>query len=67
LEALIIVNGITLTDTESAVVRVSLAALAEVLAEGLGSRDDGIALTDRYQAETAYVLSLIEGKKLRTQ
>jgi hypothetical protein len=67
MEARITVNGITLTETESAVVRVALAALAEVLAEGLGFRDDRIALTDRYMDEVAKVRALIAGRPPRIQ
>jgi hypothetical protein len=66
-EAHITVNGTTLTDTESAVVRVALAALAEVLAEGLGVRDDRVALTDRYLSDVSRVRALIQGRALRTQ
>ena len=61
-EAQITVNGTRLTNTESAVVRVALAALDEVLSEGLGLRDDGIALTDRYMVDVTHVRKLIEGR-----
>ncbi len=64
-EAKIIVNGITLTETESAVVRVALAALHEVLSEGLGFRDDGVALTDRYKIDVTHVRALIDGHTRR--
>ena len=65
MEAHITFNGTTLTDTESAVVRVALAALDEVLSEGLGSRDDGIALTDRYMADVTRIRALIQSKTPR--
>jgi hypothetical protein len=61
-EAEITVNGTQLTKSESAVVRVALAALDEVLSEGLGFRDDGIALTDRYMVDVSHVRGLIEDK-----
>jgi hypothetical protein len=58
-EAEIVIDGTRLTENEAAVVRVALAALRSVLADGLGFRDDGIALTDRYQADAAYVHALL--------
>jgi hypothetical protein len=41
-EAEITVNGTKLTGNESMVVRVALATFADILAEGLGFKDDGI-------------------------
>jgi hypothetical protein len=66
-EAEITVNGTKLTDNESMVVRVALAAFADILAGTLGFKDDGIPLTDRYQADLAHVQALIEGGVPRTQ
>jgi len=48
-------NGTKLTDNESMVVRMALATFADILADGLGFKDDGIPLTDRYQADIAHV------------
>ena len=66
-EAEITVNGTRLTDNESMVVRLALATFADILAEGLGFKDDGIPLTDQYQADLAHVRTLIEGGVSRTQ
>jgi hypothetical protein len=66
-EAAITVNGTRLTDNESAIVRMALASFADILANQLGLGDDGVALTDRYQADTARVQKLIEGRAQRTQ
>lgn len=66
-EAEITNNGSNLTDNEAMVVRVALATLADVLATGLGFKDDGIALTDQYQADLAHVRWLLEQKIPRRQ
>ncbi len=66
-EAEITINGAKLTDNESMVVRMALATFADILADGLGFKDDGIPLTDRYQADIAHVQTLIEGGVSRTQ
>jgi len=66
-EAEVIINDTKLTDNEAMVVRLALATVADVLATQLGFKDAGVALTDRYQADTAHVLTLIEGRALRTQ
>jgi hypothetical protein len=66
-EAEITVNGTKLTDNESMVVRLALATFADVLATQLGFKDDGIPLTDRYQADVARVRALIDGRMPRTQ
>jgi len=66
-EAEITVNGTRLSDNEAMVVRLALATFADIMANQLGFKDDGIPLTDRYQADTALVLALIEGKAQRTQ
>jgi hypothetical protein len=44
-EAEITINGTKLSDAESMTVRVAIDTLANVLAEGLGLEQDGIALT----------------------
>jgi len=66
-EAETTINGSKLTDNEAMVVRLALATFADVLSTGLGFKDDGIALTDRYQADVAHVRALLEGKTPRTQ
>ncbi len=66
-EADIMVNGTRLTDSESMVIRLALATFADILANQLGFKDDGIALTDRYQTDVAHVRALIEGKASRMQ
>lgn len=66
-EATITINGATLTDTESMTVRVAIDTLANVLAEGLGFRDDGIALTDRYMTSLSRIQALIERRAPKTQ
>jgi hypothetical protein len=58
-EAEIIVNGTTLTDNESRMVRLALASFADILA------NDGTSLTDRYQAFVARIQALIEGRAQR--
>jgi hypothetical protein len=66
-EAEITINGTKLTDNEAMVVRLALATFADVLATQLGFKDEGLALTDRYQADVAHVRALIEGGNPRTQ
>jgi hypothetical protein len=44
-----------------------LASFADIMANQLGFKDDDIPLTDQYQADTAHVLALIEGRAQRTQ
>jgi len=64
-EAEITVNGTKLTDNQSRMVRLALENFAEILANSF--EDDGIALTDQYQADVARVRALIEGKAQRPQ
>jgi hypothetical protein len=66
-EAEITINGTRLTDHESAIVRMALASFDDILANQLGSKDDGIAVTDRYQSDTAHVRALLEPRKDRAQ
>lgn len=66
-EAAITINGATLTDTESMTVRVAIDTLANVLAEGLGLKDDGIELTDRYMASLSRIQALFEHRAPRKQ
>ena len=66
-EVEITVNGTRLTNDEARMVRLALAAFADIMANQLGFKDDGIPLTDLYQTDTAHVLALIEGRVPRTQ
>lgn len=66
-EAEITINGAKLTDSESMTVRVAIDTLANVLAEGLGFENDGIALTDRYMASLSRIQTLIENREPRKQ
>jgi hypothetical protein len=45
-EAAITIIGTMLTDNESMIVRMALATFEDVLADGLGLKDDGIPITD---------------------
>jgi hypothetical protein len=67
LEAEITINGVKLSDAESMTVRVAIDTLANVLAEGLGFENDGIALTDRYMASLSRIQSLLESPEPRKQ
>jgi hypothetical protein len=66
-EAATTINGTRLTDNEAMVVRLALATFADILANQLGFKDDGIALTDRYQADVARVRALLERRRDRPQ
>jgi hypothetical protein len=55
-EAEMTVNGTTLTDNESRMIRLAL-----------GFKDDGIALTDQYQTDVARIQALIDGRANRHQ
>jgi hypothetical protein len=66
-DATITINGTRLTDHESRMVRLAMASFADILANQLGFKDDGIALTDKYLADGARVRSLIDGKPSRPQ
>ena len=66
-EATITINGTALTDAESMTVRVAIDTLANVLAEGLGLKDEGIALTDRYMTSLSRIQALLESAEPRQQ
>jgi hypothetical protein len=67
-EAVITINGVKLTDTESMTVRVAIDTLANVLAEGLGSKDDdGAPLTDLYMKSLSRIQTLLENPEPRKQ
>jgi hypothetical protein len=52
---------------ESMVIRRALATFEDILANQLGFKDDGIALTDQYLTDIAHVRALIEGGAGRIQ
>jgi hypothetical protein len=66
-EAEITINGAKLTDAESMTVRVAIDTLANVLAEGLGLENDGVALTDRYMTSLSRIQNLLESRESRKQ
>jgi hypothetical protein len=49
------------------VIRLALATFEDILANRLGFKDDGIALTDQYLTDVAHVRALIEGSTGRIQ
>jgi hypothetical protein len=64
-ETSIIVNGTRRTGNEATIIRMALASFASILANKLGLKDDGIALTDQYQSATARVLALMDVRPLQ--
>ena len=66
-EAAITINGARLTDAESMTVRVAIDTLANVLAEGLALKDDGIPLTDRYMESLSRIQTLLGNREARKQ
>lgn len=48
-------------------VRLALESFADILANELGFKDDGIALTDQYQTDVAHIQALIDGRTKRPQ
>jgi hypothetical protein len=66
-EAKITINGAKLTDSESMTVRVAIDTLANVLADGLGFKNSGIALTDRYMTWVTRVQALLGNRESRRQ
>jgi len=63
-EAVITINGAKLTDAESMTVGVAIDTLVNVLAEGLGFKDDGIPLTDLYITSLSRVQTLLGNGKV---
>lgn len=61
-EAAITINGTMLTDSESMIVRMALATFEDVLADGLGLKDDGIPITDQYMIGIARIRALLDPK-----
>jgi hypothetical protein len=66
-EATIIVNGTRLTDSESRVIRLAMASFADILANDIVFKNDGIALTDQYRTDVTLVRALIDGREQRSQ
>ncbi|HUX74965.1 MAG TPA: hypothetical protein VMV25_13880 [Steroidobacteraceae bacterium] len=66
-EAEITINGAKLSDMESMAVRVAIDTLANVLAEGLGFKDKGITLTDRYMTSLSRIQTYLEKRESRKQ
>ena len=65
-EAVIMINGVKLTDAESMTVRVAIDTLANVLAEGL-EEQEAQALTTVYMDSLVRIQGLIENREARTQ
>jgi hypothetical protein len=63
----ITINGARLSDAESMTVRVAIDTLANVLAEGLGLENDGIALTDRYMTSLSRIQTPQQKRETRRQ
>jgi hypothetical protein len=66
-ESEIVINGTKLSNAESITMRVAIDTLANVLAEGLGFENDGIALTDRYMTSLSRIQTLLEIREPRKQ
>ena len=65
-EAVIMINGVKLTDAESMTVRVAIDTLANVLAEGL-EEQEAQALTSVYMDSLVRIQGLIESRETRKQ
>jgi hypothetical protein len=65
-EAVIIINGVKLSDAESMTVRVAIDTLANVLAEGLEEKS-AQELTAVYMDSLVRIQGLIENREARTQ
>jgi hypothetical protein len=65
-EAVIMINGVKLTDAESMTVRVAIDTLANVLAEGL-EEQEAQALTTVYMDSLVRIQGLIESRETRKQ
>jgi hypothetical protein len=48
-------------------IRLALESFEDVLANALGFKDDGIALTDKYLADVAHIRALMANKAPRKQ
>ena len=68
-EALITINGALLNDAESETIRVAIDTLANVLAEAVAAKDEGItpALTERYLAALVSIQKLLDNRPERVQ
>ena len=65
-EAVITINGVKLSDTESMTVRVAIDTLANVLAEGL-EENEGRELTAVYLGLAQCIQALLESREARKQ
>ncbi len=65
-EAVITINGVKLSDTESMTVRVAIDTLANVLAEGL-EENEGRELTAVYLDSLSRIQALLESREARKQ
>ena len=61
-EARITINGTPLTDQETMTVRLAVDALAEIIGEQLGLKDEGFPLSDAYLAAIGRVKALISAE-----
>jgi hypothetical protein len=68
-EAAITINGTKLTDAESETMRVAIDTLANVLAEGIEEKDEGItaALAERYIVALIGIQKLLDSRQERVQ
>jgi hypothetical protein len=66
-EAHITVNGTGLSADEARIVRLALESFEDVLANALGFKDDGTALTDKYLTDVTRIRLLIANKVPRAQ
>jgi hypothetical protein len=65
-EAVIIINGVKLSDAESMTVRVAIDTLANVLAEGLEEKE-GQELTTVYMDSLLRIQGLLDSREARKQ
>ncbi len=68
-EAAITINGTVLNDVESETIRVAIDTLANVLAEAVASKDEGITptLTERYLTALISIQKLLDNHPKRVQ
>ncbi len=68
-EAQITINGTRLSDAEAETIRVAIDTLANVLAEGIEAKDEGItaAATTRYLEALVNIQKLLDSRAERVQ
>jgi hypothetical protein len=68
-EATITINGTLLNDGESKTIRVAIDTLANVLAEAVAAKDEGItpALTEQYLGALVSIQKLLDNRPERVQ